>query len=279
MLMSVQDLYEAQKNRNLVVFDCRFQLMDKAWGKQQYQSGHIEGAMHLDLEQDLSGIVCEHGGRHPIPDTHQFAMKLGNCGVDENATVVVYDSGQGVAARAWWLIRFLGHDSVFVLDGGLNAWMEAGYPLVKRVPVREAATFVPRVYSDWIVDYSQVREIAEKKQVGQLIDARAPERFRGDIEPIDKIAGHIPMAENAPWLDGIDKAGHWKSPDLQRKRFVHMELGETPLIVYCGSGVTACGTLFAMALAGLRGVKLYPGSWSDWVSYEDSPIAKGSEQP
>lgn len=274
MLMTKEKLYETQKIGQVVLFDCRFKLADKDWGKNQYLLGHIEGAQYLHLEKDLSALVAEHGGRHPLPNIATFSKKLGDFGADEHTVIVVYDSGQGMATRAWWLIRFIGHKHVYVLDGGLNAWVKAGFPLTTAVPTPEPRTFLPNVQADWILGYSQVCDIAAGRKQGQLIDARAFKRYLGETEPIDKAAGHIPTAVNAPWQDGLDESGYWKTPELQRERFAQLNMSDKPVVVYCGSGVTACATLFAMELARIEGVKLYPGSWSDWVSYAQSPIER-----
>ena len=279
-MITVKELHELLKqNADIVVFDCRFKLADKPWGEQQYLSGHIEHAQYLDLEKDLSSLRMEHGGRHPFPDTQEFVRKLGKAGVDKASTVVVYDSGEGMATRAWWLIRYFGHKDVRVLDGGLKAWIQEGYPLTTDKYAPAEKTFVPNIHTDWIVDYETVRYIAlGNAPQKRLIDARAAKRYLGEVEPMDKTPGHIPTAANAPWQEGINESGFWRAPDLQRKRFENLVSEKGDTIVYCGSGVTACADLFAMELAGIKGAKLYPGSWSDWISYPDSPVATGEEK-
>jgi thiosulfate/3-mercaptopyruvate sulfurtransferase len=280
LLISARELHELIRGGSgVTLFDCRFKLADKTWGQEQYQQGHIPHALYLDLEKDLSSAQTEHGGRHPFPDTQEFAQKLGSFGVAKHVPVVVYDSGEGMATRAWWLIRYFGHPDVRVLNGGLEAWVGAGYGLAEEVPVPDPVTFSPEIRADWTVQYTEVRGMVDGETRGNcLIDARAPKRYRGEIEPMDKIAGHIPGAANAPWQEGIDESGFWKAPELQRKRFesIVAENGET--IVYCGSGVTACATLFGLQLAGIQDTKLYPGSWSDWISYADSPVATGDDK-
>jgi thiosulfate/3-mercaptopyruvate sulfurtransferase len=280
MLITARELHDLlQEGANLVLFDCRFKLADKAWGKETYLQGHIERAEYLDLEKDLSSEQSEHGGRHPFPRSEAFVQKLGQAGVDENTAVVVYDSGEGMATRAWWLIRYFGHKDVRVLNGGLTAWVAAGYPVTEEIPVQKPVNFVPHIQTDWTLDYQEIRSMVDENRAhGRLIDARAAKRYRGEVEPMDSIAGHIPGAVNAPWQDGIDESGFWKVPELQRKRFEDIVSDNEKMIVYCGSGVTACANLFALELAGIRNVLLYPGSWSDWISYSDSPIATGDEK-
>ncbi|GMA49629.1 thiosulfate sulfurtransferase [Alicyclobacillus contaminans] len=274
MLLTAEALYERLQDADVVVFDCRFQLGDAAAGRTQYLAGHIPGAYYLDLEQDLSGPVSVHGGRHPLPDPAELAAKLAAAGVTESSQVVVYDVGGGMAPRAWWLIRYLGHDRCAVLDGGFSAWQRANLPVETDVPAPKPGHLEPRVRHDWIVSTADVEAAMSGRLPLTLVDARAPERYRGDVEPLDPVAGHIPGAHNRPWTDGVRADGTWKSAAEQAARFAGLVDTGIP-VMYCGSGVTACANLFALALAGVSGAKLYPGSWSDWCSYPEHPVATG----
>jgi thiosulfate/3-mercaptopyruvate sulfurtransferase len=273
-------LHEHLGDRNLVILDCRFSLADAHAGRRQYDAGHIPGAHYLDLNQDLSSPVGKHGGRHPLPDVEELAAKLGATlavsakqpGIHSGSTqVVVYDDGLAFAARCWWLLRYLGHDAVRVLDGGFKGWVAAGYEVTDAVPVAQPGEFAAQVRylsgsasrSDWVVDIEAVRARKDLPHV-VLIDSREGDRYRGEREPIDPIAGHIPGAVNYPWIDMLDGNGYLLPNHGQR--WANLEADE--IIVYCGSGVTACANLLSLEGAGIRGAKLYAGSWSDWCSYE-----------
>lgn len=259
----------------LVIFDCRFKLNDPDWGQTVYQKSHIPGAYYLDLERDLSAPAREHGGRHPLPDPEVFANKLGQAGVTDQSVVVVYDSGGGMAARAWWLARYIGIEEVYILDGGYQAWVEAGYACSCKVPEKVDrnldASPQPGMTT---VGMEDVRRIVDGEFPAVLVDARANDRYTGEVEPIDKVAGHIPGAVNYPWQNGLTDRGTWKPEYQQQKRFREIISEKLPIVVYCGSGVTACATIFALKMAGAKDVRLYPGSWSDWVSYPSNPVAK-----
>jgi thiosulfate/3-mercaptopyruvate sulfurtransferase len=257
-------LHEHLSDRDLIILDCRFSLADAQMGRQQYNAGHIPGAHYVDLNQDLSSPVGKHGGRHPLPDVGELAKKLGAIGIHSDSTqVVVYDDGLAFAARCWWLLRYLGHDAVRVLDGGFKGWVAAGYGVTDEVPIAQSGEFVARVRSDWVVDIAAVRTRKDLPNV-VLIDSREGDRYRGEREPIDPIAGHIPGAVNYPWMDMLDGNGYLLPED--GRRWVNLEADE--IMVYCGSGVTACANLLSLEAAGVRGAKLYAGSWSDWCSYE-----------
>jgi thiosulfate/3-mercaptopyruvate sulfurtransferase len=252
----------------MVIVDCQFALSDPHQGKRDYQRGHIPGAYHLDLNQDLSSPIQSHGGRHPLPDWAVLKAALERCGIgsDPAAYVVAYDNAQGAfAARLWWLLRYLGHEAVAVLDGGLASWQAADYPLSQAIPAPTTAHFVPQPQPDWIVDIAGVK--AQKDKPGTLlIDSRAPERFRGEVEPIDPIAGSIPGAVNYFWKAVLDDQGRMRSPAELAHYWAALENAERR-IVYCGSGVTACVNLLSQAVAGYPLAKLYVGGWSDWCSY------------
>ncbi|WP_077614842.1 sulfurtransferase [Caenibacillus caldisaponilyticus] len=257
---------------NIVVVDCRFNMADPEEGKREYERFHIPGAVYFDLEEDMSGPVTEHGGRHPLPDPKTFAEKLGERGIDHTKTVIAYDDQNGaMAARFWWLLGYLGHPNVAVLDEGFSAWVKKGLPVSNDKPIPVRTQFIPNIQHDWVVPMIGVKTRAPEEV---LVDARSPERYRGEKETIDRKAGHIPGAENWFWEDNL-RDGKWRSAEELKERF--RPLMHKPVTVYCGSGVTACANILAMKRAGLKNIKLYPGSWSDWISYPDNPIATGSE--
>jgi len=231
-----------------VFVDCRWELGRPWRGRELYLEGHVPGASFLDVETELSGPPADPGGRHPLPASDDFARAAGAAGIGPGVFVVAYDQGStGGAARLWWLLRHFGHDEVAVLAGGIGAW--AG-PLASGDEQVEPATFVPRSRADDVVDAEELeRRLGEPGLA--LVDARRPERHRGDVEPIDPVAGHIPDSRNLPF----DEVGSGLPPDL---------LSADEIVVYCGSGITACVDLLALARAGREDAKLYPGSWSDW---------------
>ncbi|AFY62394.1 sulfurtransferase [Synechococcus sp. PCC 6312] len=264
-VVSVQWLRLRLGQPGLVVIDCRFSLSDPGLGESHYQQGHIPGAYYLHLNRDLSGPVETHGGRHPLPDPITLGETLTKCGINADTWVVAYDDSRSCfAARLWWLLRWLGHDQVAVLDGGYQAYCQAQLPISQEIPVPQTGYFQPRPRFDWVVDYQFVKDYQpDPNRV--LIDSREPARYRGEIEPIDPIAGHIPGAVNYPWTEITDPQGFVKSvPELQAH---WQQLDDSAgLVVYCGSGVTACVNLLGLELAGRPGAKLYAGSWSDWCS-------------
>jgi thiosulfate/3-mercaptopyruvate sulfurtransferase len=263
------------------IVDCRFDLSNPQRGRTQYAASHIRGAFYLDLEQDLSGPVREHGGRHPLPDVQRLAQTLGKYGVDETVTVVAYDDqGGAFAARLWWLLRYLGHRKVYVLDQGFSHWAASGYPVSNAVPEITPRTFTPHLQDQMVVHMQDVKAKLESKAHSEaqtiLLDSREYKRYIGLEEPIDPVAGHIPGARHAFWKDGLRSDGTWKDREEQKRRFHSLDPNQE-VIVYCGSGVTACPNILALTEAGFQNVKLYAGSWSDWCSYPDNPIATGEE--
>ena len=267
-------LYE----ENQVIVDCRFQLGSPDAGRQAYQEEYIPGAVYLDLEKDLSAPVGEHGGRHPLPDPDALVEKLGRAGIDEHVRVVAYDDqGGAMASRLWWLLKYMGHENVAVMDQGFTAWKNAGYPVTSAAPsIRVPKKFVPQLQEGMLADVEDVRRaIREGSDI--LIDSREAPRYRGEVETIDRIAGHIPTARNRFWKDALGADGQWKSAEEQRERFGDLQPDDR-LIVYCGSGVTACPNVLSLEEAGFRSVRLYAGSWSDWISYEGNPVETGDEE-
>lgn len=278
-LISPQQLAERQKTAGLVILDCRFALEDPDYGRCSYAEGHIDGAQYADLERHLSGPVIKGvTGRHPLPAAGTFAEQLRAWGVSVDTDVVLYDDGPGAyAARAWWLLAWLGkRDGVFILDGGLKAWHAAGFPLSLDAPVVERGTFAGTPDNRLLLDAEHLQ-----KRLGQpgltLIDARAQPRFRGEVEPIDPIAGHIPGAQCAAFNENLGSDGRFLSAEQLKQRFAAQLQGRPPeeLVAYCGSGVTACHNLFALSLAGYPLGKLYAGSWSEWITDPARAIATG----
>lgn len=269
-LISAAWLHEHLNDPQVVIVDCRFALMQPDLGHQQYQEAHIPGAYYLDLNRDLSSPVTQHGGRHPLPDVTTLVTKLSAMGIVSDAPeptlVVAYDDSRfAFASRLWWLLRYLGHDRVAVLDGGFAAWTAVGYPVTSVVPVHKTGNFMPRLQPETVVDIEQVKARKNLPEV-ILVDAREGERYRGEREPIDPVAGHIPGAVNYPWQDVTDAQGFAKAIAEQQHRWQGVASAEE-VIVYCGSGVTACVNLLSLELAGIKTGKLYAGSWSDWCSY------------
>lgn len=260
-------------NENKVrIVDCRFSLADPEKGRQEYLKGHLTGAVYFDLEKDLSSPLQEHGGRHPLPRLEELAQKLETAGIDEKTLVCAYDSGEGAfAARFWWLLQYLGHENVFVLDGGYTSWIEGNFPVTIEIPTYEKANFHLNIKSELLATTEEVKEVVEKHLENKIIiDSREEKRYLGLEEPIDKKAGHIPGAINKPWMEGLS-GYQYKPVKEQRQRFSDIN-PKKDIIVYCGSGVTATPNCLALKEAGFEKVKLYAGSFSDWISYEENKI-------
>jgi thiosulfate/3-mercaptopyruvate sulfurtransferase len=259
------------------IVDCRYQLDDGSWGEREYASAHIPGAVYADLGRDLAGPKSGTNGRHPLPDPHALAQFFGRLGIASGMQVVAYDQNNGMfASRLWWLLRWLGHDAVAVLDGGLGTWMAEGRPTSSGAERREPRAFVGSPRAGMAIDVDAVASRIGSADV-RLVDARAPERYRGESEPIDKTPGHIPGAANHFFQWNLDEHGRFQSPEHLRARFKD-SLGDTPprqVVCYCGSGVTACHNLLALEHAGLKGARLYAGSWSEWSSDPSRPVEKG----
>jgi thiosulfate/3-mercaptopyruvate sulfurtransferase len=278
-LISPQQLAERQQSPGLVILDCRFALEDPDYGRCSYAEGHIEGAQYADLERHLSGPVTKGvTGRHPLPAAETLVQQLRAWGINADTDVVLYDDGPGAfAARAWWLLAWLGkRDGVFILDGGLKAWHSAGLPLSLDAPVIEPGTFAGTPDNHLLLDAEHLQ-----KRLGQpgltLLDARAQPRFRGEVEPIDPVAGHIPGAQCAAFSENLGSDGRFLPAEQLKQRFADQLKGRSPdeLVAYCGSGVTACHNLFALSLAGYPLGKLYAGSWSEWITDPARAIATG----
>jgi thiosulfate/3-mercaptopyruvate sulfurtransferase len=259
------------------VFDCRHDLKNTEYGRQAYARGHIPGALFLHLDDDLSGAKDGRNGRHPLPDIAGFARRMSACGVDAMTQVVAYDNEGGIfSSRLWWMLRWLGHDKVAVLDGGLAGWKRSKRALEEAPPVVTPRIFTPQP-RDMTVDSGQV--LADLQSARMLIvDARSPERFRGENETLDPVGGHIPGAVNRFYFDNLDDDGCFFKPVAELRAEFDALLAGRPaesVVQQCGSGVTACHNMLAMELAGLSGSKLYPGSWSEWCADASRPVATG----
>ena len=257
------------------VFDCRHQLSDVGYGEKVYAEGHVPGAFFMHLDRDLSSAMNGLNGRHPLPDPHVLGKKLGAAGVSRQTQVVIYDDAGGmVAGRLWWLLRWLGHDRVALLDGGINQWVKEGRLLSGELP-----KFAPVVFKiaqrDWVVTTDEVLANIDTNEFC-IVDARAPDRFRGENETLDPIGGHIPGALNRFFRDNLDASGLFRTAVELRREFLGLFAGIAPenTVMQCGSGVTACHNLLAMEIAGLHGARLYAGSWSEWCSDPARPVAR-----
>lgn len=259
-----------------VIIDVCFNMADPLAGQQLYNKEHILHAVYLDMNKDLSGPVEKHGGGHPLPEISLLANKLGEIGVNHDKTVVIYDQDNGMfAGRAWWLLHYLGHDNVYVLDGGLSGWVKAGNAVTTEITVSEATTFEPQIRQEAIVDMKRVKENINKRSAF-LIDSRSKERYLGKEEPMYAKAGHIPGAKNYFWKDVLTDDGTYKSREELVEHFSSLSL-EDEIIVSCGSGISACPNILALKTLGYENVKLYPGSFSDWISYEENELETKEE--
>jgi len=274
-LIQVAELAELLERGSLLLFDCRFSLQDPAAGRRAWQAGHLPGAYFADMNADLS-TAHQPGrtGRHPLPARSDWQARLQQWGLDPSLQAVAYDDGGGAAAaRLWWMLKWAGHDKVAVLDGGLQAWLAAGLPLDTGTPPAPAAATFDYQDASALVTLVQAEELDASRQV--LLDARDPARFRGEVEPIDPVAGHIPGARCSPFSANLDAQGHFRSPAELRDKFAMAGSSDRPVVCYCGSGVTACHNILAMAHAGLPLPALYAGSWSEWITDPARGIATG----
>lgn len=275
-LISVDELARHIDDPIWIVCDCRHDLTDYHAGRRAYDEAHIPGARFLHLDEDLSGPKTGLTGRHPLPHPLTFALRLGALGIDNSKQVVAYDATGGCyAARLWWMLRWIGHERVAVLDGGWQAWLAASHPASAEKPIVHRTTYTLRLRSELAVDAAFVAAHLDHPEVG-VIDARSPERFRGENETLDPVAGHIPGAVNRFFKLNLEADGRFKAPDVLKQEFAEVAGERDPraIVHQCGSGVTACHNLLAMEHAGLAGSRLYPGSWSEWVSDRERPVAR-----
>jgi thiosulfate/3-mercaptopyruvate sulfurtransferase len=274
-LINCAALRNAQmRGERLVLLDCSFDLADAGAGERAYAAAHLPGARYVHLDRDLSGPKTGSNGRHPLPDRQALAQRAGAWGVAPGVQVVCYDAqGMPYAARAWWLLRWLGHDAVAVLDGGLQAWLADGGQVSTAVPAAAALPPYPAgpQAQPTIDAHTLLRDLGRRP----ILDARAGERFRGEVEPLDAVAGHIPGARNRFFKDNLRSDGLFKPAAQLRAEFEALGLDARQVVHQCGSGVTACHNLLAMEHAGLTGSALYPGSWSEWCADPQRPVATG----
>ena len=262
-----------------LIVDCRFDLAQPAAGEAAYRAGHIPGALYAHLDCDLSSPITPLTGRHPLPDPEHFAATLSRWGVTADTQVIAYDADNGMyASRLWWLLRWVGHQSVAVLDGGFKAWLAAGLPTAVEIPARSPSRFQARPNRDAWLDAEQVQALAQQPD-WRLLDARAPERFAGKVEPLDTVAGHVPGAHNHPFASNLTSDGRFGAPEDLRRRYEQSQAGvaDDHTIVMCGSGVTACHLLLALEVAGKSGARLYAGSWSEWIRNPSRGVATSSQ--
>jgi thiosulfate/3-mercaptopyruvate sulfurtransferase len=276
-LITAAELAAHLDDASWVVVDCRFTLTDAAAGPAAYARSHIPGARYANLDDDLARHPGPNDGRHPLPLAAELAARLGAWGITNGSMVVAYDEASGaIAARLWWLLGWLGHERRLVLDGGFAAWNAAGLPVETHTPTWGPTRFLPAgVADDSVVETADLPALQAAGAL--LVDARAAPRYRGEQEPIDPVAGHVPGAVNRPGSLNVEADGRFRDPAALRGELTDL-LGGRPaseLIAMCGSGVTACQQLLALAAAGLDGAKLYAGSWSEWIRDPERPIAKG----
>ncbi len=280
-LISAADLFSGFRDSDLRIVDCRFSLAATDFKMQEYLQAHIPGSLYAHLDSDLSGpVIPGKTGRHPLPEIDRISSFFSKIGIDERVQVVAYDDAGGAmaAARLWWLLRWLGHEAAAVLDGGWQAWLEAGYPISSGRESSSTRIFIPKPRPELIAEADEVRRITVQS-AAELVDARSADRFRGENETIDPVAGHIPGARNAPYQDNLDEKGRFRSKDELRRQYLDLTGadGFRQAVFYCGSGVTACHDLLAYYHAGLGEARLYPGSWSEWITSDKRPVAIGED--
>jgi thiosulfate/3-mercaptopyruvate sulfurtransferase len=262
---------------NVAILDCRHDLARPDWSDHTYSDGHIPGAVQAHLDRDLSSPIGPQTGRHPLPDVAKLAETLGRWGIDNDTQVIAYDQGNGMyAARAWWLLRWMGHSRVAVLDGGFAAWQEAGLPVSRDPGTPIARTFEPHARREAYLTTAEVQQALVDSSIS-LIDARGADRFGGENETIDPVAGHVPGATNRPFPKNVDGRGRFLAAEELRRQWIETlgTRGAGEVVAMCGSGVSACHNLLALEIAGLPGGRLYAGSWSEWIRDPGRPVARG----
>ena len=272
-LIRAEELSRHLGDPDFVVIDVRHDLSDHGLGRREYAQGHLPGAHFLSVEDDLAGAKNGHNGRHPLPAMEDFAATLSRVGIDSTKQVIAYDQAANTySGRLWWMLRWAGHRNVAVLDGGLDAWVRESLPLTKDVPTAVAAHFEPNEAESPVSVQTVIKNVEDLELL--LVDARGADRFRGENETIDPVAGHIPGAVNRPFPQNLNPDKTFKKAAALRTEWEAFLAGRPPgaVVHQCGSGVTACNNLLAMEIAGLPGSKLYPGSWSEWSSTKARPI-------
>lgn len=272
-LVNAKWLKENLNDENLVILDCRFDLMDKAYGEKSYEECHIKGAQRLDIETQLSSTVKKHGGRHPLPSIEELRNTFEDVGISNSSVVVAYDDGDLAGpSRLWWILKYLGHERVYILEGGINDFKELGGEVTTYIKEVKKGDFKVNIKEDMKVDMNYVKERLYNECVA-IVDSREHKRYIGEFEPVDKKAGHIPGAMNYFWMDIFNKDSeklNLKSTQDLKKHFEKLNKYDE-VIVYCGSGITACPNSLALSEADIKH-KVYPGSFSDWISYEDNDV-------
>ncbi|MBL8264913.1 sulfurtransferase [Steroidobacter sp.] len=274
-LVSADTLAQHLDDSHWLIVDCRFDLAQPAAGEAAYRAGHIPGAIYAHLDRDLSSPITPSTGRHPLPDPEHFAATLRSWGVTADTQVIAYDADNGMyASRLWWLLRWVGHRAVAVLDGGFKAWNSSQRATSSAIPARAPSQFQARPERELWLDAEQVQARVQQPD-WRLLDARAPERFAGKVEPLDKVAGHVPGARNHPFATNLTSDARFGAPEELRRRYQASQDGvaDDHTIVMCGSGVTACHLLLALEVAGKPGARLYAGSWSEWIRNPQRGVA------
>lgn len=262
-------------NPEFIIFDTRCDIKDRGYGIDSYTEGHIENAIFVDVDTDLASEKKAGSGRHPLPDIDVICQKLSHWGMDNTKQAVIYDDAGGAfAGRLWWMLKWLGHDDVAVLDGGLNSWVKNGNKLVTKHTIHEKSYFEPSVNHEMVATVKDVEEAQYAMNI-LLLDARSKERYDGVSDPVDPIAGHVPGAISHPLGNNLDRIGKFKSPKELKYNFdkISPELSDKLIISMCGSGITACHNILSLEMIGIKGVKLYVGSWSEWITDPNRPIA------
>lgn len=274
-LIDLETLKKHYQKQSWLLVDSRYDLTDAQAGVLAYQTSHIPGAVYVDLHEDLSSVDAGvGGGRHPLPTEKQLNQLFSRLGISADTQVIVYDSASGaVAARFWWMLRYMGHDAVAVLDGGWQSWEEQGYEIERESTIPEAVSFAGKARRDWLLTLPEVARAA------LLLDSRDPARYRGEIEPMDPVAGHIPGAKNHFFQRNLDEKGRFLDAERLKQQFLasYCDIEAGQVVFYCGSGVTACHNILSATYAGLPMPKLYAGSWSEWCADSDRPVAVGQE--
>jgi thiosulfate/3-mercaptopyruvate sulfurtransferase len=276
-LISTQELTDNLNNPDFVIVDCRFQLLDPSLGEKEYRLGHIPGAVYAHQDNDLASPITKTSGRHPLPEPAIFIETLRKWGIGNSSQVVVYDSSNGgMAARLWFLLKYYGHEAVAMLDGNLPQWQSESRPLEEGEHKNSPGDFCGEPNSGMVVSTAEVKEMLGSSDT-ILIDSRAPERYRGKVETVDTVAGHIPGAVNRFFGNNLESSGLFKSPETLKAEFMQIlgDIKPQDAVIYCGSGPTSCHNLLAMACAGLPLARDYAGSWSEWIRDPDNPIEKG----
>ncbi|PLS16293.1 sulfurtransferase [Bacillus sp. M6-12] len=274
--IEAETLLEWLEKKNVRLVDCRFQLGQQAYGQAEYEKEHIPGAAFFDIEKDLSSPKQKHGGRHPLPDFHDFKTKLEAAGISNETIIVAYDNGEGsFASRFLWMMNYIGHTDTYLLNGGFSVWKEKGYPTDAEKAVFKPGTFSIAIDNSIYASYEEVKQAVEQGKDAILIDSREEKRYLGIEEPIDAKAGHIPGAINEVWTKGFQN-GRFLPESKQKQRFAELDPNKQ-IIVYCGSGITAAPNYIALKEAGFPKVKVYTGSFSDWISYPENQIESLAE--